>query len=282
MFGYVRAYKPDMTFAQYDIYKGVYCSLCKEIGRRYGLIARATLSYDFTFFALFRLGLKNECTPFHQSRCSFNPMKKCLGCPKDEKELQLTADISMLTVYYKYIDNLNDTKGIKRFALKLLSPYFKRLHKKAMKNCPEADEILGTMTEKQAEVEKSNASIDPAAHPSADALGKLLALNKDDDGSLYRFGYMTGRWVYLADAADDYDDDKSKGGFNPFSALSKEEAMKKAEEAMNLTLSEMTACYEKIELNCFKEILSNIIYEGMYRIIKEITTDGRNENVKSL
>ncbi len=280
MFGYVRAYKPDMTFAQYDIYKGVYCSLCKEIGRRYGLIARATLSYDFTFFALFRLALKNECTPFHQSRCSFNPMKKCLGCNKDEKELALTADISMLTVYYKYVDNLNDTKGAKRFFLKLLSPYFKRLHKKAKANCPEADEILATMTEKQAQAEQSGASIDPAAHPSADALGKLLSLGKDNS-EIYRFGYMTGRWVYLADAADDYDDDKKSGGFNPFSAYTKEEAMDRAGEAMNLTLSEMTDCFEKIEFNCFKEILSNIVFEGMYRIIKEIT-DGRNENVKSL
>lgn len=270
MFGYVRAYKPDMTFAQYDIYKGVYCSLCKEIGRKYGLTARATLSYDFTFFALFRLALKNECTPFHKSGCSFNPLKKCLACEKNNEEISLAADISMLTVYYKYIDNLNDTKGLKNLLLKIFSPYFKRIHKKAKKNCPQADEILSSMTEKQNEAENSSAGIDAAAHPSADALGKLVSLGTDSE-DIYRFGYMTGRWVYIADAADDYEDDKKHGGFNPLSELSEKDAMFKAREAMNYTLSEAIDAFETLSLNCYKQILKNIIYEGMYTVIKDIT-----------
>ena len=277
MLGYVRAYKPDMTFAQYDIYKGVYCSLCKQIGRRYGLLARATLSYDFTFFALFRLALKNECTAFHKSRCSFNPLKGCYGCDKNEKELQLAADISMLTVYQKYVDNLNDTKGIKHFLLKLLSPYFRHLHKKAKKNCPEADEILISMMASQAEAEKAGSEFDMAAHPSADALGKLLSLGKDSE-EIYRFGYMTGRWVYIADAADDYDSDIKSDCFNPLSSLEKEEAMKKAEEALNLTLSEAIDVFSKIEFNCYKPILENIIREGMFRMIKEITQKERKDD----
>lgn len=271
MFGYVRAYKPDMTFAQYDIYKGVYCSLCKQIGRRYGLLARLTLSYDLTFFALFRLALKNKCTAFHKSHCSFNPLKKCFACEKDNEEISLAADISMLMVYYKYIDNLNDTSGIKRFFLKLLSPYFRRIKKKAQKNCPEADVILSLMTEKQLEAEKSNAGIDVAAHPSADALGKLLSLNINDE-NIYRFGYLIGRWVYIADASDDYDDDIKSGGFNPLKSKNKADAMKKAREALNFTLSEATELFEELQMNCYKPILKNIIFEGMYRIIKEITS----------
>lgn len=276
LFGYVRAYKPDMTFRQYDIYKGIYCSLCKEIGKRYGLIARMTLSYDFTFFALFRLALKEKCTPFHKSRCTFNPMKKCLACDKDNDEIKYAADVSMLTVYYKYIDNLNDTKGIKKFLLKLLLPYFRGIRKKGMKNCPEADKILSQMTVKQTEAEKSGAGIDMAAHPSAEALGKLISFGTDD-GGIYRFGYMVGRWVYIADAADDYDKDKKSGGFNPFSAFGKDDAVKKSREAMHLTLSEAVKIFEMLELNCYKPILANIINEGMYEVTNEITS-GREES----
>lgn len=281
MFGYVRIYKPDITFAQYDMYKGVYCSLCKQIGKRYGLLSRLTLSYDFTFFALLRLAVSDKCAEFHKSRCSFNPLKPCLGCDKDNKEMKLAADISILTVYYKYIDNLSDTKGINRFLLKILFPFFKRIRKKALKNCPEADAILSEMTLKQQTVEKAGAGLDEAAHPSADALGRLLSIGTERE-DLYRFGYMTGRWVYIADAADDYDDDKKSGGFNPFMKLSREEAMEKAYSALNLTLSELTESFESIKMNCLRPVLGNIIYEGMYRHIRKITGKEGNSNGKSV
>ena len=35
MFGYVRPFKPYMRMFEYDIYKAVYCGLCKDMGRRY-------------------------------------------------------------------------------------------------------------------------------------------------------------------------------------------------------------------------------------------------------
>lgn len=273
MFGYVRAYKPQMTFAQYDIYKGVYCSVCKQIGKRYGLIARCTLSYDITFFALFRLALKNDCVKFHKSHCSFNPLKKCPGCDKDNNEIQYAADVSMLMVYYKFIDNVNDSKGIKRFLYKLLTPYFKRIRKKALKFCPEADEILSSMTRAQSEAEKAGADIDRAAHPSADALGKLASLNieRADKEKIYRFGYMTGRWVYLADASDDYDDDKKSGSFNPLIKYEKDEAVEKAKAAMHLTLGELTDIFDSIQFNCIKPVLANIINDGMYKTINDLS-----------
>lgn len=281
MLGYVRAYKPNITFAQYDIYKGVYCSLCKQIGKRYGLIARMTLSYDFTFFALFRLAIKNECTAFHKSRCSFNPLKKCLACNKNNEEIQLAADVSMLTVYYKYIDNLNDTKGIKKFLLKLLYPYFKRIRKKAVKNRPEADGILLSMTKNQQKAEKENCGLDAVAHPSADALGKLISMGQNNE-EIYRFGYLIGRWVYIADAADDYSDDIKKGNFNPFSNLSEADAKKKSREALNLTLSAVIEVFENLSLNCYKPIIKNIICEGMYKVIKDITKNEGKTNEQSI
>lgn len=52
MFGYVRPFKPYMRMFEYDIYKAVYCGLCKDMGRRYGFVTRFTLSYDFAFLSL--------------------------------------------------------------------------------------------------------------------------------------------------------------------------------------------------------------------------------------
>lgn len=267
MFGYVRAYKPDLTFSQYDIYKGVYCSLCKEIGKRYGLIARMTLSYDFAFFALVRLALKEECTPFKASRCTFNPLKKCLQCSLDESDLEITADISMLMVYYKYLDNLLDSGAIKRFFLRIISPYFNKLRKKAVLRCKEADEILASMHESQKLVEKQEfIGIDQACHPSANALGNLLVLNKncEDYELVRRLGYNIGRWVYLIDAADDYEDDLKAGEFNPFSSMKKEDFLQKARDSLNLTAGEAINDFEKIKFYRYKPILANVLYDGLF------------------
>ena len=46
MFGYVRPFKPYMRMFEYDIYKAVYCGLCKDMGRRYGFVTPlATISH---------------------------------------------------------------------------------------------------------------------------------------------------------------------------------------------------------------------------------------------
>ena len=52
MFGYVRLHKPAIRMGEYEQYRGIYCTLCRRIGRRYGLLMRLTLSYDMTFLAL--------------------------------------------------------------------------------------------------------------------------------------------------------------------------------------------------------------------------------------
>ena len=48
MFGYVRPFKGEMLVKEYDAYKGVYCQLCRALGKYYGFPMRLTLSYDCT------------------------------------------------------------------------------------------------------------------------------------------------------------------------------------------------------------------------------------------
>lgn len=269
MFGYVKAYKPELTFSQFDIYKGIYCSLCKEIGKNYGFLARMTLSYDFAFFALMRMAVEENCPGFKKSRCSFNPCKKCLQCNLDNDDLRYTADVSMLMVYYKYLDNLDDSGVFKRFLLRIASPFFKRIRKKALKRCKDADEILNKMHSAQKNVEKNfSGNIDEACHPSADALGKLLALNKNTEG-LYSFGYLIGRWVYLTDAFDDYENDKKENSFNPFLFVD-EFDLKKAESSLNLTAGQAVDAFEKIKVNRYKQIILNILYDGLHFSMKQV------------
>ena len=49
MFGYIRINKMDLTFREYDYYKGYYCGLCKYLKENHGEISRLSLNYDITF-----------------------------------------------------------------------------------------------------------------------------------------------------------------------------------------------------------------------------------------
>ena len=85
MFGYVRVYQPELKMGEFEQYRGVYCSLCKSLGKRYGFFARMTLSYDFTFLAVFHMALQKGCAGFRMGRCALNPLKKRMCCRENEE-----------------------------------------------------------------------------------------------------------------------------------------------------------------------------------------------------
>ena len=137
MFGYVRACKPELKIKEYETYKAVYCSLCRLMGREYGLWSRFTLSYDFTFLALLNMAMTEGCDPVERGRCFFNPLKKCNYC-KNSEPLYMPAAAAMIMCYYKLLDNISDEKGIKKIGYIIIKPLFKRANKKAAKKFPKS------------------------------------------------------------------------------------------------------------------------------------------------
>lgn len=273
MLGYVKAFKPEMKIKDYELYRGVYCSLCRALGRNYSPIAQLFLSYDFAFAAVLRLAVMQGCFSFSQKRCPYNPAKKCMIC-SGKNELDFCAHAVIITVYYKVLDNLHD-KGLKsKLIASLIYPIVWLMHKKAVHLAPETEKIIGNSMKIQAETEKKSVvGIDEAAHPSADALGKVISLGFEDDikNRLYSLGYMVGRFVYILDAADDLEEDVKSGSFNPFKAefenIKDEDCRKKfAEKAdgmLNLTHSSALDALDEIEKNRFGDILENIVFDGL-------------------
>lgn len=273
MFGYIRAYKPEMKFKDYDLYKGVYCSLCKELGKRYGLISRLTLSYDFTFFAMIRMAVQSGCVKFKKSRCTFNPAKKCYDCGRGNSETAYTADVSMILFYYKLLDNIADSHFLKKILCKLALPYAKHVYKKAKVRQPVADSIIEKQMNRQAEIEKHDVGIDEAADPSAVMLSKLLINDLDCENidALEKFGYMTGRWVYIIDAVDDCQDDMKDGSFNPLKKKFNSDGFYPyCEEMLNLTMGEAVNNYKKLKIYRFDDILKNVMYFGSEAVAKTV------------
>ncbi|MBQ9965989.1 MAG: hypothetical protein IJP22_04595 [Clostridia bacterium] len=271
MFGYVRIYKPEMKIKEYDTYKAIYCSLCKQLGKKYGILSRLTLSYDFTFLALLEMALKEDCPQFVQGRCTFNPLKKCNYC-KDTLNFDMSCAAAMIMLYYKVLDNIADEKGIKKLFFLLCRTIFKRPYKKAARQFTNIEKIVSEYIGEQNKLENENNQIlDLAAQPTANAMAKILALCSDDENQkriLERIGYCLGRYIYILDAACDYEQDLKSGSYNCLKfdkEFSKEDIFSK----LYFCINEATLAFELLDLKKFKPILVNILYVGLEETFKK-------------
>ena len=276
MFGYVRVNKPEMKVKEYEVYRGIYCSLCKSMRKNFGVLSALTLSYDLTFFALARLSFGGKIPSFKGGRCPYNPTKRCNYCQNGDEELRYAAAVSMMMFYFKIRDNIADGSFFRRLLMYLILPYALIKYKKAKKLYPEAALIIEKAMEEQSVTEKSGtASPDRAAHCSADALGKLLGYGFVDE-SVYRFGYGTGKFVYLCDASDDIEKDIKKKNYNVFvkkyslSSPPSKEIKEEIKKSLNMCLAIMSEAYEKAESKSLTPIMENIIYEGTENTMNDI------------
>ncbi len=264
LFGYIRVSKGELKIKEYELYRGVYCSLCKVLGKKYGLWSRFTLNYDFTFLSLLNMSLKDGCDRFTQKRCPFNPLKKCQFCDSFA-DFEMPAAAAMIMSYYKLLDNIEDEKGIKRFFYLLLKPLLKSANKKAGKSYPEIEKIVSEYIENQSLLEKENyADIDRVADPTANALSKILMLCGDGEGDkrvLERMGYCIGRYIYLLDAFCDLEEDIKKNRYNCLK--NKTDVKEYIKSQIYFSINETTKAFELLDIKKYKHVLGNILYLGL-------------------
>lgn len=291
MFGYVKPDKPELKIKDFETYKAIYCSLCKTLGKEYGLFARFLLTYDATFYAIFRKTVfqsKPDCA--HRGVCRFNPLKKCNyietdGCLKD------AAALTVIMFYYKVLDNLHDEKFPKKLLSRLVYPYIKIKFNKAVKKYSNYNAIIKSSIEEQARVEDEKTdSIDRAAHPTALSLQKIFSdgiENETQKRVAERVGYCLGRWVYLTDAFDDLEDDLKTGSYNPFAQkykLDKSYLTDKNPDIENdiirsirLTANETGLALELLDKKCYKPLIENIVFDGMESELMKIINKKRGD-----
>ncbi|MBR3780578.1 MAG: hypothetical protein IKK63_05170 [Clostridia bacterium] len=293
MLGYVKAFKPEMKMKDYELYRGIYCSLCRALGRNYSPIAQLFLSYDFAFAAVLRLAAAENGCSFVKKSCPYNPAKKCMIC-QSRGELDFCSHAVIITVFYKILDNMHDGGVKSKIIAYLLYPIVFLMYKKAKRLAPDIDKIIGESMKNQSVTEKKNGvGIDEAAHPSADALGKIFSLGFDGErkNALYSLGYMVGRYVYILDAADDLEDDLKNGSFNPFAQeyreikneSMKEEFAQRVTGMLNLTQSNALDALDVLEKKRFEDILENTVLEGLdfsrERVLKKYRTETEEKNI---
>lgn len=270
MFGYVTTDKSEMLYKDFDTYKAIYCSLCKQLGKEYTVFSRFILSYDCTFYAVLSLSLSDTCPGFCTGRCRFNPLKKCNYLKQGEEQLSKAAALSVISVYYKLLDNIADGGFFEKLGCYLLLPFFSHCRKKARSKYPQLDEAVSLMSKQQFEYEQDkNCSIDKAAEPTAQMLSTVMTLLTDDADTqrIYStFGYFLGKWIYLCDAANDFDDDNKHGAFNPYIIAYGADRQKHIDDinaSLNHCLSELLLSYNLMQPKRFGAIIENVLIHGL-------------------
>lgn len=290
MFGYLQVQKSELLVREFDAYKAVYCGLCKQMGKDYSFLTRFTLSYDCTFYAMLLMSVRRSCGGFKDGRCKFNPLKKCKFAFSKEDCLSKASAFSVISVYYKLKDDIQDGKFLKKTVIKCLMPLFSHWRKKALKRYSEIDVIVSEMMDMQSKAEHNEkCSIDEAAHPTALMTAKLFSLEGKDETQkrvYYEFGYHLGRWIYLTDAADDIEKDIKNSNFNPFVNSENIIAYKpeNISSILNQSLARAYDAYNLIDIVDFKGILDNMMLKGFPSVQNRITgkTDTEVINEQSI
>lgn len=267
MFGYVRARREELTVRQDTLYRAAYCGLCKEMGRCTGQCSRLTLSYDMVFLYFVRAALRGILPTAKKGRCFLHPLKARQILQRDA-ELSYAARVSALLSYGKLCDDLADEHGLKRFCKRMLRPFFAHAKRRA----DLADLYVGIEAHLAA-LSAIEAQKQPSVDAPAEVFGALLAdvfaygMEGDTEKLAREIGYRTGRFIYVADAADDIDEDAKKGGYNPFLLLygssPDREQREVIEMAMRFDLTALAAAIDLAETHPFTPLLQNIIHLGM-------------------
>lgn len=279
MFGYVRPVREELRCRDFDLYRATYCGLCRCLRQRYGMIAPMFLNFDFTFLALLIWEPESEFRPC-SGRCHGKPWQKKSMCP-NSPALELAADESIILAWWKLQDAIRDDMGTDRLKAKGLSLLLSGSYQRAAARCPDFAQTVQTDLEELSRLEEENC---PSLDQTADAFARLLRaaapVGEKRERVLDQILYHLGRWIYLADARDDLEEDRAAGRYNPVLARYGEAG---DDQALALTMEHsldlMRAAFQLGEFGCRTPVLENILYLGL-PVVQRAVFDGSWKELK--
>ena len=269
MFGYVRPLTPELRVRELDMYKALYCGVCRTLGKRYGVSARFILSYDFVFLCSL-LWPADEPLRVEQKRCPAGFRKKRCVCNKNSAT-ERAAGYGVILAYHKLRDNASDEGVFKSLAARCAMLGLFRAYKKAKRDYPEYDSA--TRIHLNA-LERLENGADAPPDAFADEFAQLLAgaAKSETDAARRRIFesllYHLGRWLYYADARDDLRDDMDKGRPNPLKAGAIDDET--LEITMRHSNSLASAAFELLPETAWSEINRNILYLGLPDVLGRV------------
>ena len=261
MFGYVTASVKELDKEAEKRYGAVYCGICRRIRLQSGNVARLGLSYDMAFLALLLMSLYEPEDTGGEKACAMHPIRKRPWI--DNRFVQYAADMNVALSYYNFLDDWEDDR---KYGARILAAQFGKHLPEIENRYPRQCGAIADCIRQLSELEKAGCSNpDEPASCFGNLMGELLTYEEDLWApTLRQMGFYLGRFIYLLDAALDYDKDEKKGKYNPYLAMGTGKDWKKWEEYLVLTMARCTESFEKLPLVQDKPLLDNILYSGVW------------------
>lgn len=262
MFGFVAADAGALSEEEKKRYRAVYCGLCLALRDRYGQLSRACLTYDLTLFVLLCDSLHEPVETQGASHCVMHPAPALPRPWARSAWTDYAADLSVALAYHKVLDDVADDGDLAaRAAERLLAGAYERARTRIPEQCAEIERAMAAIRA----IEQGGAADDPdvAAHEFGRMLGRLFAHNQGFwTETMEELGRGLGRFIYLMDAAVDFDDDAASGSYNPFVALGSDaEAMR---ATLALAAADAVVPYERLPLVQDARLMESILYSGVW------------------
>ena len=220
MFGYIRPAVGKLLVCEHELYRSLYCGLCRAMGNHTGCASRLTLSYDFVFLCVFRAAIEGISFDMEAHRCAVHPLKK-RPMAADNDVFACAARAAAVLNYEKLRDDITDERGAKRLAAKMLAPAARSVRRKSNGMDTLASAVAGHLDRLSALEKEECPSLDTTAEVFGDLMGDVTAfgLTGTQERIAREAGRAVGRFIYVIDAADDAADDAKSGAYNPILRL---------------------------------------------------------------
>ncbi len=260
MFGYVRPNLADLNPEQQARYRAFYCGLCRALKERHGMPGQLSLTFDLTFLSLFLSSLYEPEETTGEDRCAPHPREKHAYVMNEMTDY--AADMTIALAYHKCLDDWRDDHHL---PAKVYAEALKKRYAAVKTRWPVQ---CGAIEQEMAELSALEKRREAAPDAAPNCFGRLMAalMTPKEDywaPALRRFGLSLGRFIYLCDAACDYDQDLKRGGYNPVVLLGRQPEELR-DELLNL-LGDASAAFEQLPLVQDVEILRNILYSGIWQ-----------------
>lgn len=259
MFGYIVANTEDLSQEEKERYRQVYCGLCRELGKRHGQLSRLSLNYDMTFLILMLSSLYEPEEEKGDIHCIVHPVKK--HPYSRNKYTEYAADMTVMLTYYKCIDDWNDDHKLSgRGYAGVLKKSYEEVKHRWSRQCGMMEHCMQELER----IEKGFGTPDWAMNCFGQLMAELFVYEEDVwSKPLRQFGNCLGRFIYLMDAVDDYEEDKKSGNYNP--VIAAEKIPKDISEVMTVQIGMATEIFEKLPLVENVHLLRNVIYAGVWQ-----------------
>lgn len=264
MFGYVVANIDDLDDEEKARYRAVYCGLCRVLKERGGQRSRVCLTYDLTFLVMLYNSLYEPEEDRGALRCPVHPASRQPYAIS--AYTGYAADLSIALAYHKCLDDWHDDRSARaRGYAGLIKKAYRGVWGRIPWQCAAIERAFEEMRHFES---APDTPPDAVGMRFGALLGDLMAHGHDLWGAqLHAMGTALGQFIYLMDAAVDYEDDRKSGSYNPLVAMGS--TPEGARDALVHLIGATVAAFERLPLEQDVHIMRSVLYDGVWNAFEK-------------